>query len=153
MRSVSVYYLDRAYYVVTLYGSEGGDPCAEVGPVARLARPDDAAELGRAVRHGLAQCRYDFAFPSSRDAWTSVPIPLVGATGLKTWAAVAKRADHVRVDEKGLNTRLSPTARGPAQSFYPVPDRDVSLNVPTDEDLGGAVMSELDFARAREGPA
>ena len=151
-RSVGVYYVGHIYYVVTLYGSDGGDPCVEVGPVASIERPDDPTQLGQAIRHGLAQCRYDYPFPKNREAWKSVPLPLLAATGLKTWAAVAKRANHLRVDQEDSIVRIRPSRRGPKQSFYPVPEGEIALESQTDLALGQAVVTELDFARINEGP-
>ena len=153
VRSVSVYYVSRAYYVATLYGSEGGDPCVGVGPVAKVERHDQTASLGEAIRTGLAQCRYDFPFPSSPEAWKNVPSPILGATGFKTWVALAKRANTLRIDQEGPTIKISPAARGPKQAFYPVAERNLSLESPSDAELGRAVMAELDFARAAEGPA
>ena len=152
LRSVGVYYVGRVYHVVTLYGSDGGDPCIEVGPVASIERQDDPTQLGQAIRHGLVQCRYDYPFPKNREAWKSVPTPLLAATGLKTWVAVAKRANHLRVDEENSIVRIRPTRRGPKQAFHPVPEREIALQSQTDLALGQAVAAELDFARINEGP-
>jgi len=152
LRSVGVYYVGRTYHVVTQYGSDGGDPCVEVGPVASVERPDDPAQLGQAILRGLAQCRYDYPFPKSREAWKSVPLPLLAATGLKTWSAVAKQANNLRVDQVDSDVRIRPAKRGAKQSFYPVPEREIALAAPTDLALGQAVMTELDFARTHEGP-
>jgi hypothetical protein len=151
LRSVGVYYVGHSYHVVTQYGSDGGDPCVEVGPVASIERPDDPTQLGQAIRHGLAQCRYDYPFPKNREAWKSVPLPLLAATGLKTWAAVAKRANNLRVDQEDSIVRIRASRRD-KQSFYPVPEREIVLESPTDLALGQAVVTELDFARINEGP-
>ena len=128
-QAVSAHFLGEAYFIATEYGSDRSDPCYVVGPVIHVARPADPAELGNAASRGLDQCRYDFDAPKNREHWKTVKFPLLEATRLKTWAAVAKHSNSLTVRRLGAVVTVLPCYRE-KQGFHPLMDRLVSLDAP-----------------------
>ena len=153
MRSVDVILRDNTHHVVTLHGSDGGDPCVAAGPVTSLAADQTPETLGAAIREGLKLSTHKYPFPKNQDDWKRVQQPLLAATKSKSWAAVAKRGSSLRIDHQGSMLQLSPSVRGPKGAFVPVAERHRTLQSPTDAELGRLVMDELAFALARDGTA
>ena len=102
-QSVSVYLRENRYFVVTIHGSGGGEPCIASGPVAELPGTAGAAELGGAVLRGLDASTNNVPWPKD---FKKVTEPLLAAAQAKTWARFAKRAASVRVDRDGSSFSL-----------------------------------------------
>jgi hypothetical protein len=102
-QSVSVYLRENKYFVVTIHGSGGGEPCIASGPVAELPGTAGPAELGGAVLRGLDASTHDVPWPKD---FKKVTEPLLAAAQVKTWATFAKRAASVRVDREGSSFSL-----------------------------------------------
>ena len=102
-QSVSVYLRESKYFVVTIHGSGGGEPCIASGPVAELPAPAGGAELGGAVLRGLDASTHNVPWPKD---FKKVTEPLLAAAQVKTWATFAKRAASVRVDRDGSSFSL-----------------------------------------------
>jgi hypothetical protein len=150
--SVSVYYVEDRYFVATEYGAvDGGLACYVVGPVNEVSRPTSAADLGAAIFRGLDLCRYDFDAPETREDWKQVQFPVLQATRSKTWAALAKKSNSLTVRRLGSAVTVLPSRRE-KQGFAPIMERQVVLASPAAERMGEVVLSELDLARADEGP-
>lgn len=140
MQSVSVYLRDGKYFVVTIHGSGGGEPCISSGPVAELPETADASELGGAVLRGLDASTANAPWPKD---FKKVTEPLLAAAQAKTWAAFAKRAVSLRVDREGSRYALLPSNRTPKGSFEAAPDRFRNLEGIDAAALGNAIASEL----------
>jgi hypothetical protein len=140
MQSVNVYLREGRYFVVTIHGSGGSPPSIVAGPVKELAASAPAAELGAAVRAGLAVSTHDMPYPTD---FAKVSEPLLAAAQAKTWGAFAKRAQSVRVNGEGTQITLLPKRRTPKGSFEAAPGREQSLAAPDDSSLGALIASEL----------
>jgi hypothetical protein len=99
-QSASVYLRDGKYFVVTIHGSGGGEPCIASGPVAELPGTAGAAELGGAILRGIDASTHNVPWPKD---FKKVTEPLLAAAQVKTWATFAKRAASVRVDRDGAS--------------------------------------------------
>src|SRR5688572_12700560 len=150
MRSVSVSLRSEKYFVVTIHGSDGGEPCISAGPVATLSADTPHEVLGNAILHGLSCTTHNYPYPSSKEQWAQVTAPLLSATGCKSWSAFAKVASDLRVDQTEEQFHVLPCVRQKT-SFAPVLDRELQLERPTTEELGRIVATELAFAAKRDG--
>jgi len=140
MQSVSVYLRDGKYYVVTIHGSGGGDPCIASGPVRELPADAGAAALGAAVTAGLDASTSNLPWPKD---FKKVTEPLLNAAGVKSWATFAKKAENLRVNREGATLRILPSTRSEKGSFDSAPERDRTLSQAAPEIIGEAVAAEL----------
>ena len=140
MQSVSVYLRDGKYFVVTIHGSGGGDPCIASGPVKALPADAGAAALGAAVTAGLDASTSNLPWPKD---FKKVTVPLLGAAGVKSWSTFAKKAENLRVNREGATLRILPSTRSSTGSFDPVPDRERTLVQAVPETIGETVAAEL----------
>jgi hypothetical protein len=150
LRSVSVYLRAGSYFVVTIHGCKGSDPCISAGPVEILPIVSPFEMLGNAVIAGLGRTTHDFPYPANKEQWAQVTAPLLSASGCKSWSAFAKLASDLRVDQTGEQFHVLPSIRQKS-SFTPVAERELHLAAPSAEALGRAVASELAFAAQRDG--
>jgi hypothetical protein len=144
MSSVSVYRRADHFYVVTLHGSGGGDPCIEAGPLESLSTESLPAELGAAIVRSLNRTTHSYPYPASQQAWKQVTAPLLEASRCKSWATFAKKAANLRIDRRpGHKITVSPSVRDAKGAFSPVAEREQHLETPTEEQLGALVAAEL----------
>lgn len=140
MQSVSVYLREGKYFVVTIHGSGGSEPCIASGPVAELPATAGAQELGGAVLRGLDASTDNVPWPKD---FKKVTEPLLAAAQAKTWAAFAKRASSLRVDRDGMRYTLLPSTRTPKGSFDAATERNRTLESVSAEALGNEIATEL----------
>jgi len=140
MQSVSVYLRDGKYFVVTIHGSGGGDPCIASGPVKELPADAGPAALGAAVAAGLDASTSNLPWPKD---FKKVTEPLLAAAGVKTWSTFAKKAENLRVNREGATLQIMPSTRSSSGSFDPVAGGEQSLASPAAEALGVAVSGVL----------
>jgi hypothetical protein len=148
--SVSVSLRSGKYFVVTIHGSDGSEPCISAGPVEALSADTPHEELGSAILQGLKRTTHNHPYPTSKGQWAEVTAPLLSAAACKSWNAFAKLASDLRVDQTGEQFHVLPCVRQKT-SFAPVPEREVRLNAPTAKELGEIVATELAFAAKRDG--
>jgi hypothetical protein len=151
MLSVSVSLRGGRYYIVTIHGSDGGDPCLAAGPVETLGGDATPITLGAAIRRALQRTTHDRAYPANAADWKAVTAPLLTAAGCKTWSAFAKGASDLRVNQTDTRVQVLPSVRDDKGAFAPVADRERHLEAPSDDELGSLVAAELAFALARDG--
>lgn len=140
MQSVSVYLRDGKYFVVTIHGSGGGEPCIESGPVKELPADAGVEALGLAVKAGLDASTSDLPWPKD---FKKVTEPLFAAAGVKSWGAFAKRAENLRVNREGATLRILPSIRSEKGAFDPAPERDRTLAQSMPGEIGAAVAGAL----------
>jgi len=150
MSSASLYRRDGRFFVVTLHGSGGGDPCIAAGPVEVLPVDARPAELGEAIIRGLERTTHNHPYPASEQEWKQVTAPLFGAALCKSWPSFAKKASSLRVNRTEGKIQVLPCARDAKGSFHPVAERERHLEVPAAEQLGTVVAAELEFASTRD---
>ena len=150
MSSASLYRRDGSFFVVTLHGSGGGDPCIEAGPVEVLPVDTGPGELGEAIIRGLGRTTHNHPYPANQQEWKQVTAPLLSAAGCKTWPSFAKKASNLRVNQMDGKLQVLPSRRDAKGSFYPVAERERQLEVLSAEQLGALVASELEFAFTRD---
>ena len=150
MLSVSVNLRLGKYFVGTIHGCEGGDPCIAAGPVAVLPLAASHEELGAAIVQGLRRTTHNYPYPTNKEQWSQVTAPLLSAAGCKSWAAFAKVASDLRVDQTHEQVSVRPCIREKT-SFAPVAGREIHLTSPTAQELGAAVAAELTYAAERDG--
>jgi len=150
MSSVSVFRRADTFFVVTLHGSRGSDPCIEAGPLEVLPIGAKPADLGEAVFRGLDRTTYNYPYPSSKHEWKSVSEPLLSAAGCKSWSAFAKHSSNLRVNQVGSKLHVLPSARDAKGAFFPVNEREHHIEGPSAEQLGALVATELAFASHRD---
>jgi hypothetical protein len=150
MRSVSVSLRSGKYFVVTIHGCDGSEPCISAGPVETLAIDSSNEDLGNAVFRGLARTTHNYPYPANKEQWAQVTAPLLTAAGCKSWSAFAKLASDVRVNQIQERFHLLPGIRQ-KDSFAPAAGRELEFNAPSAESLGNAVASELALAAQRDG--
>ena len=148
--SVSVSLRSGKYFVVTIHGSDGGEPCISAGPVETLLATSPHEDLGNAILQGLKCTTHNYPYPSTKEQWAQVTAPLLSVAGCKSWSAFAKLASDLRVDQTGEQFRVLPCVRQKT-SFAPVLERELRLNAPTPKELGELVATELAFAAQRDG--
>ncbi len=149
MLSVSVSLRSGKYFVVTIHGCDGSEPCISAGPVEALPLGTSHDELGSAILRGLQRTTHNFPYPANKEQWAQVTAPLLSAAGCKSWSAFAKLASDLRVDQSGEQFHILPCVRQKT-SFAPVPDRELQLERPSTEELGRIVATELAFAANRD---
>ena len=149
--SASVSLRGGCYYVVTIHGSDGGDPCLAAGPVETLGGDATPPTLGAAIRRALQRTTHDRAYPANAADWKAVTAPLLAAAGCKTWSAFAKGASDLRVNQTGPRLQVLPSVRDDKGAFGSIADRERHLESPSDDELGALVAAELAFALARDG--
>ena len=140
MQSVSVYLREGKYFIVTIHGSGGSEPCIESGPVAELPGSASTQELGSAVLRGLDASTDNVPWPKD---FKKVTEPLLAAAQAKTWAAFAKRAVSLRIDRDGTRYLMLPSNRTPKGSFDAAPERNRDLEGVAAEALGSEIATEL----------
>jgi hypothetical protein len=150
MRSVSVSLRAGKYFVVTIHGSDGGEPCIAAGPVETLASDASHEDLGNAVVRGLQRTTHNFPYPANKEQWAQVTAPLLTMAGCKSWSAFAKLAADLRVDQRDEQVHVLPCIRQKT-SFAPVTDRELRLEAPSAHELGRIVATELAFTAERDG--
>jgi hypothetical protein len=150
MRSVSVSLRSGKYFVVTIHGCDGGEPCISAGPVEALPSNASHEDLGNAIVRGLQRTTHNFPYPANKEQWAQVTAPLLSAAGCKSWGAFAKLASDLRVDQREERVHVLPCIRQKT-SFAPVPDRELHLEAPSAHELGRLVATELAFAAERDG--
>lgn len=149
MLSVSVYRRADNFFVVTLHGSGGGDPCLEAGPVEVLPIEATPAQLGDAVFRGLGRTTHKFPYPASQQEWQQVTAPLLDAAKCKSWSSFAKGSCNLRVNQMGNELHVLPCARDAKGAFFPVAERERHLEARSAAQLGNVIATELAFALAR----
>ena len=152
MRSVDVSLRSGTYFVVTIHGSKGSEPCIAAGPVETLALDAPHQDLGDAIFRGLKATRHDYPYPANQQEWSQVIAPLLSAAGCKSWGTYAKRASSLRVDQTAEQIRVLPCIREKT-SFAPVAGRELELKAPSAPELGEIIAKELAFAAQRDGAA
>ena len=150
MLSVSVSLRLGTYFVVTIHGCDGSEPCVSAGPVDALSLASSHEELGNAIIRGLQRTTHNFPYPANKEQWAQVTAPLFSAAGCKSWNAFAKLASDLRVDQRAEQVHVLPCIRQKT-SFEPVPDRELHLEAPSAYELGRIVATELSFAAERDG--
>ena len=150
MLSVSVSLRSGTYFIVTIHGCDGSEPCISAGPVQALPLATSHEDLGNAVIQGLRRTTHNFPYPASKERWAQVTAPLLSAAGCKSWSAFAKLASDLRVNQTEEQFQVLPCVRQKT-SFAPVPDRELQLEAPSAEELGCVVATELAFAAKRDG--
>ena len=150
MQSVSVNLRAGRYFIVTIHGSDGGDPCIAAGPVDTLPADATPATLGAAIARALQRTMHDHPYPANNAEWKSVTAPLLNAAGCKTWSAFAKGASDLRINRTGTQVQVLPCSREAKGAFAPVVERERRLESPSDDALGALVAAELAFALARD---
>ena len=150
MSSVSVYRRTDRFFVVTLHGSGGGDPCIEAGPLAVLNISVEHIDLGNAILQGLARTTHNYPYPANQQEWKRITEPLLRAAGCKSWSSFAKRTSNLRVDKVGNKLHLAPSARDKKGAFFSVTEREQHIEASSADQLGSMVASELDYAATRD---
>jgi hypothetical protein len=150
MLSVSVSLRSGTYFVVSIHGCDGSEPCIAAGPVDAIPLDASHQELGNAVLRALQRTTHDFPYPASQGEWNQVTAPLLSAAGCKSWAVFAKRASSLRVNQTDEQFHVLPCIREKS-SFAPVPDRELEFKAPSAQELGKTVAVELAFAAQRDG--
>ena len=150
MLSVSVKLRAARYFVVTIHGCDGSDPCIAAGPVAVLPLAASHEELGSAIVQGLQRTTHNYPYPANKEQWSQVTQALLSAAGCKSWAAFAKLASDLRVDQTAEQVCVLPCIREKT-SFIPVAGREIRLTSPSVQELGAAVATELALAAQRDG--
>jgi hypothetical protein len=150
MLSVSVALRRGQYFVVTIHGCDGSEPCVSAGPVEALSRDASHAEIGSAIFRGLERTTHNFPYPANKEQWARVTAPLLSAAGCKSWGTFAKLASELRVNQTESQFRVQPCVRQKT-SFAPVADREHRLEAPSADELGRVIAAELDFAAKRDG--
>jgi hypothetical protein len=150
VRSVSVSRRSGKYFVVTIHGCDGGEPCISAGPVEALASSASHEDLGHAIVRGLQRSTHNFPYPANKVQWAQVTEPLLSAAGCKSWSAFAKLASDLRVDQREEQVHVLPCIRQKT-AFAPVPERELHLEAPSAQELGRIVAAELAFAAERDG--
>ena len=151
MLSASVSLRGGRYYLVTIHGSDGSDPCLAAGPVDALVANATPTMLGAAIRRALQRTTHDRAYPANASDWKAITAPLLTAAGCKSWAAFAKGASDLRVDQIGTRLQVLPSLRDEKGAFASLADRQRQLEAPSDAELGAVVAAELAFALQRDG--
>lgn len=150
MSSVSVYRRADSFFVVTLHGSSGGDPCIEAGPVEVLPSEATPVQLGDAVFRGLGRTTHKHPYPASQQEWKQITAPLLDVAKCKSWSAFAKGSCNLRVNRVGNELHVLPCARDTKGAFLPIAERERHLEAPSAEQLGDVVATELEFAFTRD---
>jgi hypothetical protein len=150
MSSASLYRRDGSFFVVTLHGSGGGDPCIAAGPMEVLPVDARPSELGEAIIRGLGRTTHNHPYPATQQEWKQVTEPLLSAASCKSWPSFAKKASSLRVNQMDGKLQVLPCVRDAKGSFYPVAERERHLEVASAEQLGALVAAELEFAASRD---
>jgi hypothetical protein len=148
--SVSVSLRAGKYFIVTIHGADGSEPCISAGPVEALSADAPHEGLGNAILLGLKRTTHNYPYPSTKEQWAQVTAPLLSAAGCKSWSAFAKLASDLRVNQTAEQFDVLPCVRQKS-SFAPVLERERRLNAPTAKELGEVVATELAFAARRDG--
>jgi len=69
--------------------------------------------------------------------------PLLSAAGARSWPAFAKQARSVRIDELDDTCAVLASTRDAKGAFTPAPQHDVTLQRPSDRELGEAILRIL----------
>jgi hypothetical protein len=149
MLSVSVSLRSGKYFVATIHGCDGSEPCVSAGPVETLPLDTPHEDLGNAILQGLKRTTHSYRYPSTKEQWAQVTAPLLSAAGCKSWNAFAKLASDLRVNQTAEQFHVLPCVREKT-SFAPVLERELRLNAPTAKELGETVATELAFAAKRD---
>ena len=150
MLSASVSLRSGRYFVVTIHGCDGSEPCISAGPVETLSVDTPHETLGNAILQSLKRTTHSYRYPSTKEQWVQVTAPLLSAAGCKSWNDFAKLASDLHVNQTAQQVHVLPCVRE-RSSFAPVLEREVRLNAPTAKALGEAVATELAFAAKRDG--
>jgi hypothetical protein len=116
----------------------------EDGPCATIAGSAPEDEVARAVLAALAGSRSNVPHPD-RNSWSHVTAPLLKAAGVKTFAAFAKSARTLSVNQQLDRITLTPTRNeGKKAGFVFIPDKALTVDSTVSEgELGGAVREGL----------
>ena len=147
---MSVYLRAGSYFIDTIHGSDGSEPCIAAGPAEAVVLEAPHQDLGNAVLRGLQRTTHNFPYPANQQEWREVIAPLLSTAGCKSWSAFAKRASSLRVDQDGEQFGVLPCMREKS-SFAPVPGRELELKAPSAQELGEVIARELAFAASRDG--
>jgi hypothetical protein len=150
MLSVSVSLRSGTYFVVTIHGCDGSEPCVSAGPVDALSLASSHEDLGNAIIRGLQRTTHNFPYPANKEQWAQVTAPLFSAAGCKSWSAFAKLASDLRVNQTEEQFQVLRCVRQKT-SFVPVADRELQLKASSAQELGRVVATELAFAAKRDG--
>lgn len=92
------------------------------GRVRSLDRTVEPQLLANAIRESFAESARGVPHPS-QDEWRSVQAPMLEATGVKSWAALARGAKAVGLELVGAEVTMTPSANYARQGGDSLPDQ------------------------------
>jgi hypothetical protein len=149
MLSAAVYLRSGTYFIVTIHGCDGGAPCISAGPVDVRPLASSHEEIGNAIVSGLKRSTHDFPYPANKEQWAQVTAPLLSAAGCRSWGAFARLASCLRVNQAAQQLQVLPSRRQ-KDSFVPIVERELKIEMPSAQELGRLVASELELAAGRD---
>lgn len=138
--SATIYRLDTRFVVYPV-----STTTADVGiasePYIVLPTPVSAVDLGMAINHALDSYRNDVPHPTN---WKGLSGPRLAAAGVRSEAALHKQASMISVTRTGNTVSFTPQRNGGAtgadKGFHALDERAVTLDEPTQEAAGEAVL-------------
>jgi hypothetical protein len=138
--SATIYRLDTRFVVHPVNTTTAGVGIASE-PYIVLPTPTSAVDLGTAINHALDSYRNGIPHPTN---WKGLSGPRLAAAGVRSEAALHKQALMVEVTRAGNTLTFTPQRNGGAtgndKGFHALDERAVTLDEPTQEAAGEAVL-------------
>lgn len=140
IRSVTIYRLNTRFVVYPVNTTTAGVRIASE-PYIVLPTPVSIVDLGVAINDALDSYRNDNPHPSN---WQGLSRPRLAAAGVNSEAALHKQASMVQVTCDGNTLTCTPQRNGGAtgndKGFHAIDERAITLNQPTEDAAGEAVL-------------